>query len=268
MRRILLLFTTAIFLNACSAPVPEPQIQRVHIDHHRAVEQDKSDWSELHLAALEGDMDRVVELVKAGADVRVENPGTRWTPLHIAALYDKEQILKYLVEVWRYEHDTEPDIDGLLFSAAIHGNHHAVEYLLEQGGDPNKRRSHDFESQLHVAASHGHQETLELLLEYGANLHDRTPNLKKTPLHGAAEKGLSGVRTLVEHGAEIDARDAAGYAPLHVAAEHGQAGAVAYLLEHGADPKAKSSTGRTPRDVAIRNDRAEVVKILDEFAAR
>ena len=54
-----------------------------------AVEQDKTGWTPLHVAALEGDMARVVALVEAGADVRAENPGSLWTPLHIAALYDK-----------------------------------------------------------------------------------------------------------------------------------------------------------------------------------
>jgi ankyrin repeat protein len=243
-------------------------VQRDHVDYARAVEQDRSEWSELHLAALEGDMDRVVELVDAGADVRAENPGSLWTPLHIAALYDREMVLKYLVETWRYQYDTEPDMDSLLFAAAIHGNHHCVKYLLEEGGDPNGQRSHDFEPQLHVAASHGHLETLKLLLEHGADIDARTPTLGLTALHGAAEKGLPGVQTLVEHGADVDARAANGYTPLHVAAERGHADVAAYLIEHGADADAVTETGRTARDLAVRNDRADVVKTLDDMAAR
>ena len=122
-----MILACVLMVSGCGVPVPEPQVQRVHVDHARAVEQDKSEWTDLHVAALEGDMDRVVALVADGADVRAENPGSLWTPLHIAALYDKEQVLKYLVEVWRDQYDDEPDLDGPLFAAAIHGNHHAVE---------------------------------------------------------------------------------------------------------------------------------------------
>ncbi len=265
MVRNFFLFGSAAAIACCSGPVPQDQVARTHVDYDRAVEQDKRDWSPLHLAALEGDMERVAALVDAGADVRAENPGSLWTALHIASLYDKERVLQFLVETWRHQYDDEPDIDGLLFTAVIHGNHHCVDYLLAQGGDPNARRSHDFEPQLYVAASHDHQETVELLLANGVDF-EATTTSGLTALHGAATKGVRGVRLLLEHGADPNARAANGYTPLHVAAESGRAEAVAYLLAHGADPNALTDGGRTARELAVRNERVDVVRVLDTSA--
>jgi ankyrin repeat protein len=56
---------------------------------------------------------------------------------------------------------------------------------------------------------------------------------------------------LLATGANVNARDAAGNTPLHVAAANRSYGVVVYLLRHGADLNARNSAGCTPLCAAI-----------------
>ena len=85
-------------------------------------------------------------------------------------------------------------------------------------------------------------------------------------LHVAAERGdVAACRFLLDHGAEIDRRDAnRGDAPLHVAAREGRAACVAFLCRRGAKQRAKNETWYTPLHVAAKNgDLATLDALLD-----
>ena len=75
----------------------------------------------------------------------------------------------------------------------------------------------------------------------------------KTPLHGAAMHGhVEVLRTLLERGAEVNARDRfSGATPLHAAASQGHADVITALLESGADPQQRNGRGQTARDVCL-----------------
>ena len=57
------------------------------------------------------------------------------------------------------------------------------------------------------------------------------------------------VRVLLEHGAEVDARDADGQTPLHYAALCEQLPVAEALLAAGADVRLKTNDGSTARDL-------------------
>jgi len=62
---------------------------------------------------------------------------------------------------------------------------------------------------------------------------------------------LPAVKYLVEElGADIDARDENGYAPLHNAAARGDSELIQYLAEQGADLMVVSRRGQTTVDMA------------------
>jgi ankyrin repeat protein len=86
----------------------------------------------------------------------------------------------------------------------------------------------------------------------------------------ATEAGdLVQMAALLAKGAEINARNAHGWTPLHVAAAGGDPAVVTLLLHHGADVHAQSHIGTTPLDNATtRGGRKAVVDLLLAHGAK
>jgi ankyrin repeat protein len=94
------------------------------------------------------------------------------------------------------------------------------------------------------AASRGQTKAIKLLLEMGVNVNELVDNGsggKCTALHKAAEHGhLNPANVLIEHGADVNARDSFGSSVLEAAAWTGQLQMVRFLLIRGADIQAKN----------------------------
>ena len=164
-----------------------------------------------------------------------------------------------------------PDDEELL-DATKRGDVAAVRSLLKEGADPNASQG-DGLSALHLAAQEGNVDIIDVLLAAGAGIEAKTRIGDYTPLHLAswgahasavgaliaagadpgavsttsgvtplhlaakATSGESTVRSLLEHGAPVDARESAfGQTPLIFAASYGRTAAIRVLLSHGADP--------------------------------
>ena len=57
----------------------------------------------------------------------------------------------------------------------------------------------------------------------------------------------------------MNARREDGFTPLHVASMYGSLEVARLLIEHGADMGAKDNEGKTPFQVALRSDMAELL---------
>ena len=76
--------------------------------------------------------------------------------------------------------------------------------------------------------------------------------------HFAGQNDMHRVRTLLDSGADVNARDSDGATPLHFAADRGAIEVARCLLEAGADVHAKDSTGMTALHYAALSGKVEV----------
>lgn len=179
-----------------------------------------------------------------------------------------------------------------LFDAAEEGDHERARRLLEHGADPNARRDRG-DQPLHWAAG---GEVVRTLLAGGADLEgedagggtplqwaarwDRVEAMRALLAAGASAAGgrldragplhearsRAAVELLLEHGAAVDAQDAAGRSPLWHAVwqtdERQRRETVDALLEHGADPLLRDLDGVSPWHLSRQRGDAQVRRLL------
>ncbi len=86
---------------------------------------------------------------------------------------------------------------------------------------------------------------------------------QRTRLMSLAQLGdVDRVTLLLKVGADVEARDADGYRPLHIASTNGRGSVVRQLLERGADVRATTTDGWTPLHVASQEGHQSVVRLL------
>ena len=165
--------------------------------------------------------------------------------------------------------------------------------ILDAGADI-KARDKRHRTPLHRVARHNQNpELLALLLDRGADSGTRDDR-GRTPLHHGVRRysteqlglppssdgdllpvkcipvlraldaaRLKWLTLLLDHGADVNARDDRGRTPLHAAARDNSApGVLALLLDRGADPNDRDNDGRTPLFRATRTGRKEDIGLL------
>lgn len=154
-------------------------------------------------AAMRGDIEAVVTLLKEGADVNAAQ-GDGMTALH-----------------W----------------AAKNGSVELAQILISAGANVDAVTRVGAYTSLHLASRAGHAEVAGALLEAGSNPNAATTTGGATSLHFAAASGVGDVvAVLLDHGAAVNAREASwGQTPLMWAAAYARIEVLRLLLERGAD---------------------------------
>lgn len=174
-------------------------------------------------------------LLRNNANVNARASESGKTCLHLAAEKDKTGIITRLL--LKRGADLEAmDEMGLtsLSAAAFHGNDVVARILLEQGADQQASEA------LHYATMHGNHCFMARLLNpggpdfeafYEASFYgiSTQPGRDTVP-----KRRVVLVRMLLDHGADIHARNKRGFTPLQIAAVAAQGPLVEILLEQGA----------------------------------
>ena len=115
-----------------------------------------------------------------------------------------------------------------------------VDILIRAGADA-KAVNRTGATAMYLACTNGNAAIIEKLLAAGVDANGPITAEKETPLMLAAFTGnVNAVKTLLDHGAEINAQQARGQTALMWAASESHASVVKFLVDRGADVKATS----------------------------
>ena len=246
-------------------------------------------------AISSGDDDRVHQVLQTGADVEVRCEGGM-TPLMYAIIHGQERIAGVLLSRGA-QVDATTSGWTTLHKAVDLGDWKMARLLLDNGADmeargpkkfaPNKGSANRRESRdtcsadedtdsddengwtaLLRAADCGKEPMVHTLLDQGADMEARNPN-NGTPLACAAENQHQAVvDLLLLRGADANAADDFGWRPLHRSQVHRGGDEVAFrLLNGGADVNAKCMKDKTPLHYAIERENGSMVHLLLEAGA-
>ncbi|XP_034948859.1 palmitoyltransferase Hip14 isoform X2 [Chelonus insularis] len=133
-----------------------------------------------------------------------------------------------------------------IVKATQYGALERVTELVEAGADVNQPDSETV-TLLHWAAINNRTEIVKYLIAKGANVDAIGGELASTPLHWATRQGhLSTFAILMRAGADPTLRDSEGFACIHLAAQFGHTGIVAYLVAKGINPNDPDRSSMTP----------------------
>lgn len=249
-------------------------------------------WTELHTVGLLGnDPETVANLIHQGL-TPVEETAGGWTALHVAAFGNENpEIVSALLKV-----GADPNArfgDGItpLHCAAFESHNPQVIFaLIEGGANPNAKRSQGW-TPLHSAAyANPNPDVMAALIKGGGDADARLddvwtfqdafgetrastwvfmldqrlihPDGGSTPLHVELRYADNPVVVdeLLQGGADPNARDVEGEAPLHLARNPDK---VIALIEAGADPNARRKDGETPLHKVVRIARPEDLELIN-----
>lgn len=203
---------------------------------------------------LEGHDDIVNLLLEMNCDINERDFSGR-SALYVAALFDNVKIVKRIIE----HENIDPSICDHNGRSAMHaacqeGNFTIIKLLREK--IDSTLCDKDGITPLHVASEGRHTSTLKELLEKDINTYtqgetneemNKRDNLGRTPLFVAADKGSeTGVKILIENGANIEISDKQGRTPLYTACDSNQINVVKLLIKKGANVNKCDNEGRSP----------------------
>ena len=214
------------------------------------------------------DIAKVRLLVERGANVNLASKQGR-TPLFIAAMSDQSaDIVRYLVAKGADLKARDAFGNTILTAAAAGNDLNTIRAAIDAGVDVNAVGTTGL-TPLLLSAGYANVPATKLLLAKGAKvnavtatpglfplddpksgpiaLHNFTPLLMAMPL---ASREV--VQTLLEAGADVNAKDSRNMTPimLAVATNHQNPAVIRTLLDHGADIAIQSNAGETAADWA------------------
>ncbi|XP_050305118.1 putative ankyrin repeat protein RF_0381 [Anthonomus grandis grandis] len=186
-------------------------------------------------------------LVKNGADI-FQKSKLKKTALHAACEKGLKAFVEHLISAGSDVNAVTVEGESPLMLAIKNAHLDVVKYLLKCESVNYHQVDYDGQNLIHFAVQQDtKEEILKELLTLDLNINQRDPD-GLSPLHiASSNNNTKMIKLLIQNGADIHIKDHDGYTALHIAADHEvNAEAVETLVELGADVNAKTCHGDLP----------------------
>ncbi|XP_035986447.1 kinase D-interacting substrate of 220 kDa B isoform X3 [Fundulus heteroclitus] len=234
---------------------------KAHLDRFKEVDgRSDNGQTPLMLAAEQGSLEIVQELIRRGANVNLDDVDC-WSALISAAKEGHLDVVKELLENSAYiEHRDMGGWTALMW-AAYKGRVEVTQLLLDNGANPNTTGQYSVYPII-WAAGRGHGEIVQLLLQHGAKVNC-SDKYGTTSLIWASRKGhYDCVMHLLEKGADVDQEGANSMTALIVAVKGGYTEVVKELLKRNPNVNMTDKDGNTALMIAAKEGHTEIVQDL------
>ncbi|XP_047244783.1 kinase D-interacting substrate of 220 kDa B isoform X3 [Girardinichthys multiradiatus] len=234
---------------------------KAHLDRFKEVDgRSDNGQTPLMLAAEQGSLEIVQELIRRGANVNLDDVDC-WSALISAAKEGHLEVVKELLENSAYiEHRDMGGWTALMW-AAYKGRVEVTRLLLEHGANPNTTGQYSVYPII-WAAGRGHAEIVKLLLQHEAKVNC-SDKYGTTSLIWASRKGhYDCVMHLLEKGADVDQEGANSMTALIVAVKGGYTEVVKELLKRNPNINMTDKDGNTALMIAAKEGYTEIVQDL------
>lgn len=214
-----------------------------------------------------GDLEKTNELLKIGADVNERGPlnshSEHFTPLYWACIKGHVDMVRFLLKKGA-DTNVKNNYGTALYWACKHGNTEIARILIEDGTKLNFPKGSAL-LPLSGACENDDSYLVDFLLKKGAKANARDHRHAFSPLHFARSAEIS--RLLLTAGAEINAKNEQGSAPIHTAAYNGYQEVVEFLVKSGVNPDLPGNIGSTALQYASMKGHVGITEFLLESGA-
>lgn len=197
----------------------------------------------LHQACIDGSLEMVNLLLKAGANVNIVDRDL-WTPLHAAATCGHFKIVTTLIRAGANLIAINGDGDLPYDITEDEVTQHYLENEMTKRGI-----TQEFINQARQASHDKMKDDIEYLIENGGDINQPLDQ-GGTLLHIAIANCFTDLMDiLLKNGADVTVRDEDGWEPIHVAAYWCNEKALEALAEKGANLRSLTDNGEVPYDL-------------------
>jgi uncharacterized protein len=215
-----------------------------------------NDMNDMIEAVKAGDVDKVKALLAEDTALANAKDADGTSAVLIATYWGKRDIKKILLAA-------KPELS--VHEAAAVGDEVRLMAWIKAQPELLEAYSHDGFTPLQLGAFFSQADVVKFLLARGADVNAVSHNpMKLRALHSAAAANhIPITKLLLANGAEVDAKQAGGFTPLHAAAQNGSTEMTKLLMEWGADPSSQTDEGKAVRDFAMDGKHDAVLALLD-----
>ena len=220
--------------------------------------------SKLISSVQNDDPSGVRQALQAGANADALDQSGH-TPLMVAAIRGNREIVTILLDAAAKPNATDSVGETALMKAIESGNHELLDLLLDRGTDVGLKTRWSGLTALHLAAGSYDLTALKILLSRNPDLNVRDNN-GNTALIVAAADHSEAVPILLAKGADVNATNVAGATALMFAVTSPRN--IKTLLEHGADSNARDNDGWSVLQAAWLDGCPATIELLIKAGAK